>query len=131
MQAHEWEDAVKKFLADYIDAFLSSDGALIASMYNVPSVTVRADGSIYAFDTQDELQSFFQGLADTYSKAGSRGWRYQGLHVEALGAKSAIATLDWEMQREDGSSIRRWRQTYNFVLGDGRARILASTIHLA
>ena len=131
MQAHEWEAAVKRFLADYIEAFLSNDGARIARTYNVPCVTVRADGSIYAFQTQDELKSFFQGLSETYSKAGSRRWHYENLHIEALGAQSAVATLDWEMRREDGSSIRRWRQTYNLVLMDERLRILASTFHLA
>jgi hypothetical protein len=35
------------------------------------------------------------------------------------------------MQREDGSAIRRWRQSYNFVEINGRLHILASTFHLA
>jgi ketosteroid isomerase-like protein len=131
MQAQEWDAAVKRFLAEYIDAFLSNDGARIARTYNVPCVSVRVDGSICAFQSGDELKSFFQGLAEAYSKAGSRRWHYENLHIEALGAQSAIATLDWEMQREDGSAIRRWRQTYNFVLKDQRLRILASTFHLA
>jgi hypothetical protein len=130
MQAHEWDAAAKSFLADYIEAFLSNDGTRIARTYNVPCITVRADGSIYAFQSEGELKSFFQGLAETYSKAGSRRWHYENLHIEALGAQSATATLDWEMQREDGSVIRRWRQTYNFVLVDQRPRILASTFHL-
>jgi hypothetical protein len=34
------------------------------------------------------------------------------------------------MRRDDGSAIRRWRQSYNFVAADTRLRILASTIHL-
>ena len=131
MQAHEWEAEVGRFLGAYIEAFLSNDGARIAGMYNTPSVTVRADGSVHAFQTIDELQSFFQGLADTYSKAGSKKWKYTNLSIEPVGARSAIATLDWEMQREDGSIIRGWRQTYNFILADGRARILASTFHLS
>lgn len=131
MQAHEWQAEVARFLGAYIEAFLSSDGGRIARMYNVPSVTVRADGSVHAFRTNDELQAFFQGLADTYSRAGSRKWQYTNLSVQPLGARSAIATLDWEMQREDGSVIRGWRQTYNFVLAEESARILASTFHLS
>jgi len=121
---------VESFLRDYVEAFNARDGARIAALYNVPCVTMRADGSIHAFTSQQEIQAFFQRLADTYYRDGSRGWRYDNLQVTPLGARSLIATLDWEMRRDDGSAIRRWRQSYNFVAADGRLRILASTIHL-
>ncbi len=81
---------VKGFLAQYVDAFLACDGARIAALYNVPCVTVRADGSIHAF----------------------------------------VARVEWEMRRDDGSAIRHWRQSYNFMAAEGGLRILASTFHL-
>jgi len=121
---------VERFLEDYLQAFNARDGARIASLYNVPCVTMRADGSIHAFTSQDDIQAFFQRLADTYYRDGSRGWKYDNLQVAPLGARSMLATMDWEMRRADGSAIRRWRQSYNFVATDGRLRILASTIHL-
>ena len=121
---------VERFLEDYLQAFNARDGARIASFYNVPCVTMRADGSIHAFTSQDDLQAFFQRLADTYYRDGSRGWKYDHLEVTPLGARSMLATMNWEMRREDGSVIRRWRQSYNFVAADARLRILASTIHL-
>ncbi|MCD6044159.1 MAG: hypothetical protein K0R40_3762 [Burkholderiales bacterium] len=34
------------------------------------------------------------------------------------------------MRRDDGSAIRRWRQSYNLVAAEGGLRILASTFHL-
>jgi ketosteroid isomerase-like protein len=89
---------VEAFLEDYAEAFIARDGARIAAFYNVPCVTMRADGSIHAFTSQQEIQAFFQRLADTYYR--------------------------------DGSAIRRWRQSYNFVAADASLRILASTIHL-
>ena len=122
---------VEAFLREYAEAFNTRDGARIAALYNTPCVTVRADGSIHSFTSQDETRAFFQRLADAYYKEGCRGWKYANLEVMPLGGKSMLATMDWEMRREDGSAIRRWRQSYNFVRTDGRLRILASTFHLA
>jgi hypothetical protein len=121
---------VKGFLAQYVDAFLACDGARIAALYNVPCVTVRADGSIHAFVSREETQAFFQRLADTYAREGARGWAYDGLLVLTLGGRSVLASLEWEMRRDDGSAIRRWRQSYNLVAAEGGLRILASTFHL-
>jgi ketosteroid isomerase-like protein len=131
MQAGKWKQAVEAFLDDYVEAFTANDGARIARLYHAPCVTVRADGSIHSFQTESEAQAFFQRLADTYYRDGCRGWKYENLEVSPLGGRSAVATMDWQMQREDGSAIRRWRQSYNFVEIDGRLRILASTFHLA
>lgn len=130
MQAGEWKDGIKAFLKEYIDAFSANDGAWIARLYHAPSVTVRADGSIHSFQSENEIQSFFQRVADTYYRDGCRGWRYENLEVSPLGGGSALATLDWEMRREDGSAIRRWKQSYNVVAVDGRLGILAATFHL-
>ena len=131
MQMGEWKDAVTAFLKEYIDAFSANDGARIARLYHAPCVTVRADGSIHSFQSDNEIQSFFQRLADTYYRDGCRGWKYENLEVSPLGGRSALATMEWQMQRADGSTIRRWKQSYNFVVVDSRLCILASTFHLA
>jgi len=131
MQTRDWKEAVKGFLKAYVEAFIANDGARIARLYHAPCVTVRGDGSIHSFQSQSEMQAFFQRLADTYYRDGCRGWKYENLEVSPLGGRSAVATMDWQMEREDGSAIRRWRQSYNFVEVDGRLRILASTFHLA
>jgi hypothetical protein len=130
MQAAEWEDAVKAFLKEYADAFTAIDGARIARLYHTPCVTVRGDGSIHSFQSESELRAFFEPLADAYHRDGCCGWNYENLEVCTLGARSALVTMDWQMQRQDGSTIRRWKQSYNFVTVDGRLRILASTFHL-
>jgi hypothetical protein len=51
------------------------------------------------------------------------------LAVVPIGALSALATMDWEMLREDGTVIRRWRQSYNLLRVETEWRILASTFH--
>lgn len=123
--------AVETFLREYIEAFLARDGARIAAMYNTPFATVRADGSIHAFNSQEETRSFFQRVADSYYQEGSRGWKYENLTVVPLGGRSVLATLDWEMRRADGGAIRRWRQSYAFVTAGAGLRVLASIFHQA
>src|SRR5262245_17469706 len=122
---------VQAFLETYTKAFLSVDGAGIAVLYHVPCLTVRADGSVHCPQSREELQSFFQKVADTYHQEGCRGWRYADLEAVALGSTSALASLTWKMLREDGSIIRRWRQSYNLLRRDQEWKILASTFHQA
>jgi hypothetical protein len=84
-----------------------------------------------AHEWQATVEGFLRDYIDAFSSNdGARIARTYNLIVQPLGAQSAMATLDWQMQREDGSLIRRWRQTYNFLQVGGQARILASTFHL-
>jgi hypothetical protein len=76
------------------------------------------------------LQLFFQEVAERYYAEGQRGSRYVNLEVKSIGSKSVLATMDWQMLREDGSTIRTWRQSYNLICLDGRWQILVSTIQV-
>jgi hypothetical protein len=107
---------VSKFFSDYTRLFDAKDGAAIATCYHAPSIS--------------ELQEFFQAVAEKYYEEGQRASRYANLDVKPIGSKSALATLDWQMLREDGSTIRTWRQSYNLIRQDGRWQILVSTIHI-
>jgi len=123
-------DEVSEFLEKYNRAFASISGDQIAALYHEPCITVRGDGSIHCLQSRTELSRFFQGVADTYYRDGYRNGRYSGLEVTAIGGRSALITLDWEMLREDGSLIRQWRQSYNLVRVGAEWQILASTFHL-
>ena len=70
-------------------------------------------------------------LADYVTAFNARDGARIATFYNALFQRLADSTMDWEMRREDGTAIRRWRQSYNLVAVDGRWRILASTIHLA
>jgi hypothetical protein len=120
---------VQAFVETYTKAFLSVDGAVIAVLYHVPCVTVRADGSVHCLQSREELQSFFQKVVDMYHQEGCRYWHYADLQTVALGSTSALASLTWEMLREDGSIIRSFRQSYNLLRRGPEWKILASTFH--
>jgi hypothetical protein len=122
-------EEVRRFFETYANTFASIDGAAIAKLYHSPCVTVRGDGSVLCLQTRDEVQAFFQKVADGYSREGFHGGPFANLDVVAIGTRSALATLDWEMLREDKTLIRRWRQSYNLLRVGTEWRILASTFH--
>src|SRR3954451_6550223 len=106
------------------------DGDNIAALYSIPTVTMRGDGSIHSFRSREEIAQFFQGVADTYRREGSKSGTMHDLEVVAIGGRSALATVTWKNLRADGSVARQWRQSYNVVrLAEGW-RILAATFHL-
>jgi len=123
-------EEVRGFFQEYNNAFASIDGGRIAALYYMPTVTMRADGSIHCLQSREELARFFQNVADTYHREGYRDGRFKILEVISIGGRSALATLDWELLRGDGSVIRGWRQSYNLVRSGGGWQILVSTFHV-
>jgi hypothetical protein len=122
---------VRAFFERYNKAFLSFDGKHVAALYYEPTVTMRGDGSIHCLRSHGELASFFQGVIDTYRKDGYADSNLKNFEVQPIGDLSALATMDWEMLRQDGSLIRRWRQSYNVVRAPGGWRILVATFHVS
>jgi len=123
-------DEVRAFFEEYNNAFASIDGKRIAELYHMPTVTMRGDGSIHCLQSRQDLSQFFQGVADSYYKDGYRSGTIANFKIVPIGRRSALATMDWEMWRGDGSLIRMWRQSYNVVQVDDRWQILVSTFHL-
>jgi len=121
---------VKAFFVQYNEVFATFDGKQVAALYYMPTVTMRGDGSIHCLRSQEDLAAFFQGVIDTYRKDGYAGSNLKNLEVLPIGDLSALATMDWEMLRQDGSLIRRWRQSYNVVRTPAGWRILVSTFHV-
>ncbi len=88
-------DEIRGFFKEYAKAFDSIDGKRIAALYHMPTVTMRGDASIHCLQSREELARFFQGVADTYYKDGYRSSSFSDLQVVPIGARSALATLDW------------------------------------
>ncbi len=130
MGTRQLADEARAFLEEYARAFDSIDGSRIARLYHAPCVTIRGDGSIHCLQSREELARFFQGIADTYYRDGYRSSRFSNLEVTPIGARSALATVEWELLRADGSALRSWHQSYNLVRIDGGWQILVSTFHV-
>jgi hypothetical protein len=124
-------DEVRKLLDDYVRHWYAGEWSTVAALYHVPSITMRGDGSVHCFQSEQELQEFFHGVGASYDTEGDLGpGRYHSLATQPIGARSLLATLTWQMVRKDGSVVREWQQSYNLVRSDGRWQILAATLHL-
>jgi hypothetical protein len=129
--AEALEIEMSAFLNKYNEAFATYDGDQIAKLYCVPTITMRGDGSIHCFQSQDEIARFFQGVVDTYRRDGAVSGTPQDVVAVSIGERSALATVTWKNLRPDGSVARQWRQSYNVVRFAEGWRILATTFHLS
>jgi ketosteroid isomerase-like protein len=130
MPASALTEEIRRFFEQYSKAFESIDGKRIATLYYTPTVTMRGDGSVHCLQSREELARFFQGVADTYYRDGYRSGSFKNLEVVPIGGKSALATMQWQLRRADGSLIREWRQSYNVLRVPSGWQILVSTFHV-
>ena len=122
---------VREFLVAYNEAFLVADGVTIARFYHSPCVTVRGDGSVHSFQSKQEMEKFFGGVAEKYKSDGLHGGDFYDLQLLPIGARSLLATVRWEQWRKDKSPIRQWKQSYNLIQTESGWQILTSTFHLS
>ncbi len=121
---------IRQFLSAYNEAFLIPDGATIARFYHSPCITVRGDGSVHCFQSREEIEKFFGGVAAKYKSDGLHGGDFYDLSVLEIGSRSVLATVRWQQWREDKSLLREWKQSYNLLRIDDGWQILTSTFHL-
>jgi hypothetical protein len=123
------EREIIDFLERYGDAFNRVAADEIAEMYYLPSLTVRGDGSVHVFTEVADVRDFMGSVAKVYYDEGNRASSFDELSVRPVGGQSAVASLRWMLRREDGTSIREWRQTYNLVRSKGSWKFILSTFH--
>jgi hypothetical protein len=125
------EDEVRKVLDEYKRAWEAGEWHTVEMLYHVPSITVREDGSVRCFQSGEKLQEFFRGVDSARNRAAKLGpSRYHALTIQPIGARSVLATVNWQNFLMDGKLNSEWRQSYNLAFIDGRWQILVSTFHL-
>src|ERR1700730_3818575 len=124
------EHEIHEFFSDFVAAFCTFDGVRIAERYHAPGIALRADGSIDVMQSHAEIEKAFEAAVAGYHRDGCRGLRFQDLHVVPMGAQAALGTVTWELLREDGAVVRRWRQSYNLVRVEAAWMVFASTHHV-
>ena len=123
------KDGILSLLERYTTAFDAADADGITECYHAPCLTIRADGSFHLFEDRDSIGQFFANVVKTYHDEGMESGTYSNLEIHPIGTKCALATMDWKMQRADGSVIREWRQSYNVMELDGTCVFYVSTFH--
>ena len=122
-------EAAKAFFDEFVEAFASFDGAVIAQRYQAPYLARHADGTTDVFDFIDDIAGYFQRIVDGYRERGCSSCRYRAIEVEAIGTDTILGTVTWELLRGDGSVLATWREAYALSLAENRLKAFASIDH--
>ena len=114
----------------FVHAFSTFDAARVADLFATPGVALRGDGSLAGLTERDDVVRYYKAALDKYYRDGCRSCRWSRLTVVPIGHRSLLATVTWELLRDDGAVVARWRQSYCLTrLRDGELRAFASATH--
>lgn len=111
-------------------AFATFDGSRVADLFIAPGVALSREGSLVALTTRDDVVRYYQAALDRYRGEGCRVARWSRLETIWMGRRSLLATVSWDLLREDSTVARHWRQSYGIRIGDDcDLRTFASAMH--
>lgn len=123
-------DDIQRFFEAFCTAFVEFNGTVIAQRYATPYTSLNTEGTLQVFETQEKIALYFQGFLNKYHEQGCRTCRFKNLQVVPLGNMSALASVTWELLRNDQSVVSTWRESYNLTQASNELRIYASTDHV-
>jgi hypothetical protein len=120
----------RTFFDSFSGAFATFDGHAVADLFATPGVALGRDGSIVPLTSRDDVVRYYQSALDRYRRDGCRAARWSQLATTPMGRRSLLATVTWDLLREDGSSAAQWRQSYGLIMSDDdKPKIFASATH--
>lgn len=123
------EERARKFFDDFVVAFASFDGTVIARRYRVPYLAQHVGRQPDLFTDQVAIADYFQTIVDRYHAAGARSCTWRDMQVVALGRESALATVTWDLLDETGGKVSSWRESYTLALDGNVFRVFGSIDH--
>lgn len=121
--------AAARFFDEFVDAFRTFDGNVVAQRYSSPYLAAHVDETLDCFTNHSEIARYFQGVLDDYHARGCRSCRYADLEVVPLGEAGVLGTVTWELLHEDGSVLSRWRESYNMARSGEGLKVFCSVDH--
>jgi len=121
---------VTAYFNRFAAAFSTFDGNQVAELFAAPVVALGRDGSLVGLPTRDDVVRYYQAALDRHHGNGCCSCCWSDLSVVSMGCRSVLATVTWDLLREDGAVHTRWRQSYNLGLfGEGRLKAFAAASH--
>lgn len=124
------DDQSRAFFDSFVAAFATFDPAAVADLFATPGVALRADGSLVALSTGDDVVRYYRAALEGYHRNGCRSCRWANLQVTPTGSRSMLAAVTWDLIHEDGSVMRTWRQSYFLQQSDDGPKAFASAPHV-
>jgi hypothetical protein len=114
----------------FVKEFASFDGKRVADLFVTPVVALRSDGSLIGLPNRDDVVHYYQTALDKYHSDGCRSCQWSELSVTQMGVRSQLATVTWDLLRNDGTVVARWRQSYGLSLfGDHGPKAFCAVSH--
>lgn len=115
----------------FAEAFATFDGSQVSDLFATPGVALGRDGSLTALTTREDVIRYYQTALERYHRDGCRSCQWSQLAVTPMGRRSLLATVTWDLLREDGTILTRWRQSYSLRnTKDDRPKAFASAMHV-
>lgn len=119
------------FFGRFAQAFATFEAGRIAALYVTPGVALRRDGTIVALTSEHDVLRYYQAALDHYHHDGCRSCRWSQLAVTRMGRRCLLATVTWELLREDLTLLTTWRQSYSLTtFGDDGPKVFATAMHV-
>lgn len=109
------EALITSFFDRFVASFAAFDAHQVADLFVAPAVACRADGSLVALPTRQDIEAYYKSALDGYRDAGCRSCAWSDLQTTPMGTKSVAAAVSWRLLHADGSVLKAWRQTYCLV----------------
>jgi hypothetical protein len=122
-------DTPETLIAAYVELWNRHELTGLDRMYETPTTTLRADGSMQVLPSDAAVRTFYEGALRAYEAEGYSTCAILDVSTIPAGRHAAVLHGTWAMFRSDGSEIRRWRQTYSLVRRPDGWRIFASIVH--
>ena len=124
------DDRAAMFFDHFVAAFATFDPTRIADLFATPGVTLRADGSLAALMTREDVIGYYRAAIEGYYRNGCRSCRWARLQVTPTGSRSMLAAVTWDLLRENGSTMVTWRQSYYLRDAEDGPKAFASASHV-
>jgi len=113
----------------FTSAFATFDAHQVAALFATPGVALREDGTTIALTDHEDVVRYYQAALNRYRSDGCRSCRWMQLEVTAMGTQAMLATVTWELLRDDQTIAASWRQSYCLRKTDHELQIFASATH--
>jgi ketosteroid isomerase-like protein len=100
------ENAIKKVIYDYFDAFNRNDIDAVMTFVHAPLVLTAGPQST-VYNTPDQVREFYAKFRENAAKKGFAKSEWVDFEVKLLGPDYAIAGGTYVNYKADGSEIRR------------------------
>lgn len=118
-----------QFFDRFAQDFKSFDGEVIANRYFVPYTSISSDKSVSLYKELKDIELYFSAILADYKKQDVAYCTYNNFEFSAIGQKSALATMDWNMMQADGTLVTSWRESYVLILNNEKWEIVTSIDH--